>query len=101
MRDGIFSASIAGWIITSVGIEAETYESVLRMGKRRFNLFHVFSAHFPRLCGQTLTHKDEFRQLHRLEFFELLHNVKELFCKLGSLTLSQSQAKVTNLKLFL
>ena len=41
------------------------------------------------------------RQLRGLEFFELLHNVKELFCNLGSLTISKTQAKVTDLKLFL
>ena len=101
MQDGILLACVAGWIITSVRIEAETYESVQRMGKKRFKVFHVFSAHFPRLCRQTFTHKDEFRQLCGLEFFELLHNVKELFCKLASLTLSKTQAEVTDLKLFL
>lgn len=101
MRDGIRLACVAGWIIMSVCIEAETCESVWRIGKRRFKVFHVFSTQFPRLCRQTLTHKDKFRQLRRLEFFELLHNVKELFCKLASLTLSKTQAKLTDLKLFL
>ena len=101
MRDGILLAYVAGWIITSVRIKEETYEYVQRMGKRRFKVFHVFSAHFPLLCRQTLTHKDEFPQLRGLEFFELLHNVKELFCKLASLTLSKTQAKVTDPKLFL
>lgn len=103
IQDGILLACIAGWIITSVRIEAltwETYKSVRRMGKRHLNIFHVFGAHFPRLCGQTLTHKDEFRQLRELKFFEFLRNVKELFCKLESQTLSKTQAKGTDLQLF-
>ena len=95
---GRSSGSINFSLLIIRGISTKPRHTSLQSG---FKVFHVFSAHFPRLCRQTLTHKDKFRQLRRLEFFELLHNVKELFCKLASLTLSKTQAKVTDPKLFL